>query len=167
MRCGDGVKKILVGYVSGVHGLRGDLKVKSHFSDSNKAFSIGNDIFLNDEVHKISNCKFYKGYYLITIDNLKDINLVEHYKGYDVYIDRNSLKLKPDEYILEDLIGLTILDNNKNRGVVKEILNNGVYNLLNVDYDKPYMIPLVDMYVKNVNIESGTIEVNDIEGLLL
>lgn len=158
--------KIYIGYVGGVHGLRGDLKIKCRFECPDKVFVKGNKIFLNDEEHIITNVKFYKGYYLVTIDNLKDINLVEHYKGFDVFFNRDDLNLN-GSYILSDLYDMTITSNGNSYGKVTGISNNGVYNILEIDYKKKYMIPLIDEYVKKVNLEAKTIEVENVEALIL
>lgn len=160
------MEKVYVGYVQGVHGLRGDLKVKCSFEKPEKVFIKDANIFLEDEEHTITNFKFYKGFYLVTIDNIKDINAVEKYKGYDVFIDRENLNLD-GEYILDDLYGMRIKENTDDFGVVKEILDNGTYKILVVDYDKRYMIPLVDEYVKKVNLETGEIEVENVRSLII
>ncbi len=160
------MNKVYIGYVQGLHGLRGDLKVKCRFESPDEVFQKGNKIFLNEEEHEVTNAKFYKGFYLVTIDNLKDINLVEKYKGYDVYFDREELKLEKG-YILEDLYGLTIIEGNDKFGRVKEILDNGVYKILVVDHDREYMIPLIDEYVKDVNLADETIEVSNVRSLIL
>ena len=159
------VKKLLIGYVSGVHGLRGDLKIKSNFSKSDLALQKNKTIYLNNEEHVITNSKLYKGYYLVTIDNLKDINAVEHYKGYDVFIDRDSLQI--DEYLIEDLPGLNIIYKDQKYGKVCSVTSNGVYSLLCISFKKDYMIPLVDEYIKKVDLSNNTIEVDNIEGLIL
>ena len=163
----DTMDKLFIGYVQGVHGLRGDLKVKNKFSRPENVFIPNKKIYLNDEIHTITACKFYKGFYLVTIDNIKDINKVEHYIGYDVLMDRDELNLKDGEYLNEDLICLDIVSSNKNYGKVKGIENNGVYDLLIIDYEHEYMIPLVDAYVKNIDITSKKIECSEIEDLIL
>ena len=159
------MEKVYIGYVQGVHGLRGDLKIKCRFESPEKVFIKNNTIYLEDEPHTITNSKFYKGFYLVTIDNLKDINLVEKYKGFDVFFNRDDLKLD-GEYILNDLLDMTIVSNNQKLGTVVGILNNGVYNILEIQHDKKYMIPLVDEYVKKVDLSTKTIEVQNIEGLI-
>jgi 16S rRNA processing protein RimM len=159
--------KIYIGYVQGVHGLRGDLKVKCRFESPEKVFKSGNKIYLNEEVHEVTNAKLYKGFYLVTIDNIKDINAVIKYKGYDVYFEKSDLNLKSDEYILDDLYGLTITSSGKTYGTVKEILDNGSYKILVIDYSKSYMIPLIPEYIKRVDLESKTIEVENAKGLIL
>ena len=161
------MEKVYIGYVQGVHGLRGDLKVKNRFDKPERVFTPGIKIYLNDEIHEISACKFYKGFYLCTIDNLKDINLVEKYIGYDVFIDREALNLKEREYILDDLYGLEIESNGKTCGKVKDILDNKIYNILVIEYEKEYMIPLIDEYVVNVDLKNKKIICKDIERLMI
>lgn len=161
------VEKVYIGYVSGVHGLRGDLKIKCKFESPDRVFNKGNTLYLNEEPHIITNSKLYKGVYLVTIDNLKDINLVEKYKGFDVFFDRSDLHLNDNEYILNDLYGLTIKCSGKEYGKVKEILDNGQYKILNVDYKKDYMIPLVDEYIERVDLLNKEIITKDIESLIL
>ena len=161
------MEKVYVGYVSGVHGLRGDLKVKNRFEKPELVFKSGTKIYLNDEIHKISACKLYKGCYLCNVDNIKDINKVEKYVGYDVFIDRESLNLKDGEYILKDLYGLNIECDGKNYGTVKEILNNGIYDILVIDFDKKYMIPLIDEYIVKVDLKDEKIICKNIRGLIV
>ena len=159
------VDRVYIGYVQGLHGLRGDLKIKCQFEEPDSALKVGNSIYLNEESHEITACKFYKGFYLVTIDNIKDINVVEHYKGYDIFIDRDALNLEKN-YILNDLYGMTITSNGKKYGKVKEILSNGKYYILVSDAHN-LMIPLINEYVINVDIESKTVACRDIEGLIL
>ena len=159
--------KVQIGYVQGVHGLRGDLKIKNRSEMEDRIYKVGNEIYLNDEKHVITACKFYKGFYLVTIDNMKDINKVEHYIGYDVFIDREILNLSESEYLLEDLIDLNILCDGENLGRVISIENNGKYNILVIHYEKEYRIPLLDEFVIKVDLGNKSILCKDIKGLIL
>ena len=158
---------VYVGYVSGVHGLRGDLKIKCKFEYPDRVFTKGTKIYLNDEAHTITNAKLYKGYYLTTIDNLKDINKVEKYIGYDVFILRENLNLKENEYLLSDLYDMEIISSSKNYGNVLNILHNGIYPILEIKYKTKYMIPLTDEYIIKVDVDSKKIICKDIERLIL
>ena len=161
------MERVYIGFVQGVHGLRGDLKIKNRFESPEKVFVKGNYIYLNEEIHEITNTKFYKGHYLVTIDNMKDINLVEKYIGYDVYYAREDLQEKEGDYIIDDLFGLKIISNGKEYGIVKEILDNGVYKILSVEYEKKYMIPLIPKYIQKVDVAKGEIIVDDVEALII
>lgn len=157
----------MLGYISGTHGLRGDLIVKSKFEKQDKAFKVGNKIYLNDELHEITDAKIYKDRYLIKIDNLKNINLVEHYKAYDVFIDRDELKLGENEYLFSDLIDMKVMCNNKEYGKVIRVENYGKDNCLRVKHSKEYLIPLIDEYIINVDINNKIITCKNIEGLII
>ena len=157
----------MLGYISGTHGLRGDLIVKSKFEKQDKAFKVGNKIYLNDELHEITDAKIYKDRYLIKIDNLKNINLVEHYKAYDVFIDRDELKLDENEYLFSDLIDMKVMCNNKEYGKVIRVENYGKDNCLRVKHSKEYLIPLIDEYIINVDINNKIITCKNIEGLII
>ncbi len=161
------MEKIYIGYVQGVHGLRGDLKIKNRFERPDDVFKKENTIYLNEEPHIITNSKFYKGFYLVTIDNLKDINLVLKYKGYDVYFKKEDLHLKKDDFILDDLIDLNIIYKGKNYGKVKEVRDNSAYKILLIDFKQKYMIPLIDEFIKSVDLDKREITVDNIEGLIL
>ena len=161
------MEKVYIGFVQGVHGLRGDLKVKNRFESPEKVFVNGNHIYLNDEEHTITNSKFYKGHYLVTIDNMKDINLVEKYIGYDVYFAREDLNESEGDYIVDDLFGLKIVSDGREFGSVKEVLDNGAYKILSIEYEKNYMIPLIQEYISKVDLKEGVIEVKDVESLIL
>lgn len=157
---------IFIGYISATHGLKGDLVIKSKFDKINNALKVNNKIYINNVEHTITNVKEYKNNYLIKIDNLKNINLVEQYVATDVYIKREELNLNGD-YLLEDLIGLKIKCNEKDYGIVKEVLNNGKYNILSIDYTKTYMIPMVDEYIIKVDLDNKKIICKNIEGLII
>lgn len=160
------MEKIWIGYVQGVHGLRGDLKIKNKFEKPQNVFIKGKNIYLNEEKHIITNTKFYKGFYLTTIDNIKSINAVEKYKGYDVYIDREELDLNENEYIFEDLIGLEVLSDEKSFGKVKSVVNNGAQDLIEVDTgSKSVLIPIVGEFIRKVDVSSQKIYGIDLERL--
>jgi len=159
--------KIFVGYIQGFHGLKGEVKIKNKFSLPEKVFVLDKTIFLNDEKHRITGVRFHKDFYLVEMDNLKDINLVEKYKGYNVFVLKEDLFLEKDEYILEDLINMEIIYEGKNKGVVKNVLKNSSQNLLEIDYNVKYYIPLVDEYIEKVDLDRKQIFVKDIGGLVL
>ncbi len=161
------MERIYIGFVQGVHGLRGDLKVKNRFESPEKVFVKGNRIYLNEEEHTITNVKFYKKHYLVTIDDMKDINLVEKYIGYDVFFAREDLGEEEGDYIIDDLFGLTVTSSGKEYGKVEEILDNGRYKILAVDYEKKFMVPVIPEYIVKVDVEGAAIEVRDVEALIV
>ena len=155
------MEKILIGYISATHALKGDLIIKSKFSKIDEVLKINNIIYFGDEKHTITKVQPYKGNYLIQIDNLSDINLVEKNIGKDVFIERSK-----DFFSIEDLIGYKIISNNKEYGTVKSFIRTNTY-ILEISYEKDYMIPYNDEFIIKVDPELKQIIIKDVEMFLV
>ena len=96
-------------------------------------------------------------YYITTnwrviVEN-KDFEILK-YIGMGVYIKRSDLDLKEDEYLLSDLIGYAVYDNNKLLGKVSGIsFNNNV--LLKID--DIFYIPFIDEFIEKVDVKTKKI----------
>jgi 16S rRNA processing protein RimM len=101
---------------------------------------------------------------MITIDNIYDINEIYQYVGRDVFIKRADLKLNSDEYLLNDLLDFEVIWNDKVIGKVKSVLSNGANNLIKV---QDFYIPLIDNYIKKVDLVNKKIYTNDVKELML
>ncbi len=159
---------IIVGKVINFFGIKGELKVKSNFDKKEKVFKEGNHILINNEVLKITSVRIHKNNYLIRVNDIFDINLVTKYIGYNVYFRKSDLGLTDKEYILEELIGATVMDNLDNIGEVIEIYTSSNMNYIKVEYNnKTYLIPLIDEYIDYFNRDTKTIYTNNGKSLCL
>lgn len=159
---------IIVGKVINFFGIKGELKVKSNFDKKEKVFIVGNNILINNEVLKITSVRIHKNNYLIRVNDINDINLVTKYIGYNVYFRKSDLGLTDKEYILEELIGATVMDNLDNIGEVIEIYTSSNMNYIKVEYNnKTYLIPLIDEYIDYFNRDTKTIYTNNGKSLCL
>ena len=102
---------------------------------------------------------------MVTFYNLNNINDVLIYKGEDVFIKKEDIKV--DDYFDEDLIDLEVFSKDKYIGKVKSILkgvkndnlivdNNGIKNL----------IPNIKEFIEKVDLENKKIYIKEIEGLI-
>ena len=155
--------------IVGVFGLKGELKVLS--DSSTNRFVKDNYLYLGKKENKItkvkiSSSRFHKGMYLVTINDLFDINLVEKYVGCNFYIDREELDdLEDNEYYFTDLIGLKVINqNNEELGNVIDVLDLPTSAVLEIKLknDKKCMIPFVKEYI--LDVTEDTILINEIEG---
>jgi 16S rRNA processing protein RimM len=80
----------------------------------------------------------------------------------------DRVKLRTGEFFIDDLIGLTVLDDGGSPvGVVKEILKLPAQDVYVVDYDgHEVMIPGAKEFIRDINLRQGTITIHLIEGLL-
>lgn len=157
-----------VGKIIGTHGIKGELKVKSE-TDFDR-FKKGSILFLkqNDKYTeiKINSHRVHKGFDLITFNNLDNINLVLEFVGLVIYTTHSPSDLDDDEYFIEDLVGMKVVDqNNINIGIVVDMLEVPQGHILEINNNgKKSLIPFVGEFIKEIN--DDVIVVETIEGLL-
>lgn len=161
-----------VGTITSTHGIKGEVKVKS--DSSFDRFFVGNKLFIKkDNATKeiiINSHRKHKDYDLITFNSITNINDVLEYVGCDIYVDVEDLdELEDDEYYFDDLIGLEAFDD---KGLklgkiidINEVPQGILLELKKVD-NSTALIPFVEEFIKEVDIEEGKIIITPIEGLL-
>lgn len=158
---------VFIGKTVSTHGIKGELKVISDFEYSDRAFQIGNSIMINNIMHKIKSVRYHKNYILLGIDNYDNINDVLEYVGYNIYIARDDLNLLDDEYLLTDLVGAKVVDENATIGEIIGI-EDGVNNyFIRVKADKEFLIPLIDEYVVKFALDEKILYTKGAKDLIL
>ena len=104
---------------------------------------------------------------MVTFKGYNNINEVLELKGQLVYVNRSILKINEDDYLLNDLIGMEVFDNDELLGVVKDYyLDNGNI-LLEIKGKKIFYIPLKSDYIRNVDVKNKKIITNNGGALIL
>lgn len=162
--------KIKVGVIVNTHGLKGELKIKS-FSDFNDIrFHKGSYIYIKERNEyiemKIKSYREHKGFVLVVFDSYEDINLVEKYKGLELYVDKEDLHdLEEDEVYYFDLIDCEVYEEDGTFiGNVEDVLETGANAVLRVN--KKVLIPYVNAFIKETDIKNKKIIIYHVEGLL-
>ena len=151
------MNKMFIGTITGYHGLKGDLKVVSDFSRRNIVFNKGETLLVDDEVLTITDSKIYKNNYLIKVNNLNDLNLVDKYIGKEICIDFDKFKSNIDGYIDEELIACNVFDKDVMIGNVIDVVYNIKNSFIKVKGEKEFLIPLIDEYIEKVDINTNRI----------
>ncbi len=108
--------------------------------------------------------RFHKGNVLVSFQDHQDINLVEKYKGCKLYAEKNLELLEDDEYYIGDLIGCEVYNHHDFIGVVQDVQLYEHHDIFVVQGKQKIMIPYVDAFVKEINIDTKRIDVSLIEG---
>jgi 16S rRNA processing protein RimM len=157
----------LVGKIVGTHGIKGELKVKSDTSFDR--FKKGNVLYIEkEEKIVINSSRVHKGMHLITINGLTNINDVLCYVNKDIYVPHDRSELEEGEFYYEDIIGLDCY-NSKGEliGPVKDLQEVPQGLILEIQTkNKTILIPFVDEFVVEVDLENKRIQIQEIEGLL-
>lgn len=157
---------IYIGKTVSTFGIKGELKVISDFEKCNKAYKIGNKILINNIEHVISGIRYHKNYILLEIDDLKNINDILKYVGFNIYIKRMDLHLEENEFLYKDLINSDVIDDGSNLGKIIEV-EQGVNLLIKVKGSKEFYIPYVDEYIISFDLNNKKLYTRNAKDLIL
>ena len=140
--------KVYFGKIINTHGLKGELKVKSDFPYPQKVLKPNFKLYINDLEYSLKSFRYQVKNYLIFLNNYDDLNKVLPLKGKDIYLKKEDLNLKNNEYLFEDLIGSEVINQDQKIGLITDVLIGSKNNFVKVkNQDKSFLIPLINEYV--------------------
>ena len=161
------MKLIKIGKIVNTHGIKGELRLLSKFPYKDKVFVKDMVIYINkDNKEVINNYRKHKKFDMITLKGYTNINEVLKYKGKTAYVNSDDIKLDKDKYLDEELIGLNVIYENNNKGIIDDIERYDKTCLLVIKGDdKDYLIPYNDNMIEKIDINNKNIYIKDIKGL--
>jgi 16S rRNA processing protein RimM len=168
---GTSPELIFVGAVTGVRGLKGEVRIKSFTADP-KGISAYGDVFEEngDKSYTIRVTGQAKGQVLARLGGIDDRDAAEAMKGTRLYVPKSALPPPDeDEFYFSDLVGLSadLLDGG-NLGRVKEVHDFGAGAILEVvggEYGV-VMVPFTRAAVPTVDKAQGRVVIDPPAGLL-
>ena len=161
---------ICIGKIVQTHGIKGELRIKSRFLKKDKVFKKGFTLYLGDDKKPevINSYRPHKDFDMVTFEGYDNINQVLDYLKLLVYAKKEDIELNEDEYILEELVGLNVIEDGLCLGKVNEIVYNNSNILLNViSENKSFYIPNNPNFIKKVNLNDKEVIVENAKGLIL
>jgi len=158
---------ILLGAIAGVHGVRGEVKVKSFTADPLAIATYGP--LYDDDGRKFElklSQKAAKDTIVIAkIDGIVDRNAAEALKGTRLYAPREVLPALADdtEFYATDLIGLRVEDRDgRNLGKVVDLADYGAGDIIAIagGPDGDFELPFADRFVPVVDLAASKIVVD-------
>lgn len=164
---------ILIGRISGTHGIRGLLRVVPYSGDADSIASLSTFVVRmpdgNFETFRIRSAVEHGKKLLVALEGIQDMNAAVGLTGSDIFVRREQLPALPDgEFYWQDLLGLTVLD--ERGGVLGElahIFSTGANDVYVVKKDgEEYLLPAIEDVIIKVDLEMRTMTVHPMEGLL-
>ena len=159
--------KICLGAIVGVHGIKGEVKVKSFTEIDRNLDKYGILTDKNGKEFEVKVVGHSKELLRVKVKGVDDRNLAETLIGTQLFADRDVLPPLADdeEFYQADLVGLDVRETASGNvaGKVVGIYNFGAGDILEIKVKssgKLEMIPFNHEYVPTVNIEDGYIIVN-------
>lgn len=162
---------MLLGVVTGVRGLKGDLRIRSFTADPADLTAYG-PLWDKDaaKTYRVKVIGAAKGQLIARIKGVGDRTAAEAMKGLELHIPRSSLpKPADDEFYHSDLVGLQAVSlDGEILGTVSAVEDFGAGDVLEVS-GGPYkglVVPFTKGVVVDVDIEAGRLSVDPPLGLL-
>lgn len=167
-------KFVSVGKILNFHGIKGEAKV-GFTKNQEEFFCSLQEVFVKKEhdyvPFPILTSRLHKNFALVKFDGINSIDELLPYKGAFLYVQEDTIResLEEDEFLIDELVGLEIFDqNDKKLGFVVGVSNNGAHDMLSVKTNskKIVLIPFVKAIVTDVSMKDKKIFINNLEGLL-
>ena len=154
-------KYISVGKILNFHGIKGEAKVGFTYVQEGAQY-----IPL-----EVENVRINKNFALFKFKGIDSINDLMEYKGKLLFVNEDTIRenIEEDEFLIDELVGLSVFDeNDKKLGFVVGVSNNGASDLLSVKTNSKHicLVPFVQAIIRKVSISDKKIIINNIEGLL-
>lgn len=166
---GNKMEKIKVGKIVNAVGLKGEVKVYN-YSDSSEIYEITPQMYVGTELLDIENVRLQKNMVILKLEGIDDRNAAEAAKGRDIFITEYDLpELEEGEYYVRDLIGMTVEEQDGDvLGKVTDVLQNTAQDVFEVarENGKQLLIPRVDEFILDIDLDTRKIKVSLPEGLL-
>lgn len=160
-------KFLEAGQIVNTHGIKGEVKIVP-WCDTPE-FLCGFDmLYIGEKPVEVEAIRVHKGNVLAKLAGIDDIDAAAALKNKTVSIDRSDVELPEGRHFIADLIGLEVRDADTGAvlGAIEDVLTlpaNEVYVVKGGRTE--YMIPAVDEFLAETNVDGGYIRVHMIEGM--
>ena len=167
------MKTIELGYVTRPHGVRGELKVKLHFEQSNALFEVPHVLLaLGDaepKPHEIGSVRRAGKGVLLALKGVTTRDAAEALQGARLSLDRSELPaLAKDEYYLVDVVGCEVFGPAGAIGVVQAVEAHPTVDSLVIATPEGKLVtqPLADSWIDRVSIAERRVVLRTLDGLI-
>ncbi|MDO4589324.1 MAG: ribosome maturation factor RimM [Fusobacterium sp.] len=160
-----------VGKISGTHHLKGAVKIIANVSDAR--ILVGNRVIIDIQgeqkmVTITSVSPLVGNKWTVEFQEITNKTEAGKLKNGLIKVRRDILGIEDDEYLLNDLMDMKVIDlkNNEPIGTVTDIFETAAHDILVVEDEKSEsMIPDIDEFVKKIDFENRIIYVELIDGM--
>jgi 16S rRNA processing protein RimM len=154
-------ERVEIGGVARAHGIRGEIVIVTHDPDSETLGSVAT-IWVGGVERTIAGARGTQRGWLVQLEGITTRTDAEALRGQVVEVDRSALDLGEDDVLLADLVGLEVRRADGTPwGKVAEIMAGPLQDVLVIhDGDIERLLPLVDQFVTNVDLDAGVVTVD-------
>ena len=156
---------IEAGRITNTHGIAGEVKIEV-WLDSPEFLKKFKRIFVKGQEVKVLSGRVHKGFLIAKLEGVEDVNTAMLYKGKEIHVSRNDVRLPKGAFFLQDIIGAKVVtEDGSEVGILKDIMETPASNIYVVKGETEHLIPAVPEFILKTDIEEGIITVHLIEGM--
>ena len=150
------------GEIVTTHGVRGEMKVLP-WADGPDFLCDFSRVRIGGVEYKVESCRVQKSCNLLKIQGVNTMEAAQAMRGKVVEIFRCDAP--KDIIFAAELIGVQVYSDDKEIGILTEVLDYPGNKVYVVKGEKEYMIPAVKAFILDTDVDAGTMQVNLIEGM--
>ena len=156
---------IEAGRIVNTHGIAGEVKIEV-WLDSPQFLKSFKRCFIDRREVKLLSARVHKGFLIVKLEGVEDVNAAMALKGRTVFIDRADARLPKGAFFLQDIIGASVVDESgREIGKLADVMETPASNVYVVKGEREHLIPAVPEFILSTDAENGIITVHLIEGM--
>jgi 16S rRNA processing protein RimM len=160
-----GDPRIEIGRISKAHGIRGEVVLVTHDAESDLLDDL-ETIWVGGVLRRVVEARGTHRGWLVLFEGIATRNDAETLRGQLVEVDREVLQLDDDDVLLSDLVGCQVQRVDGTPWGTIHAVEGGMQDLLVIhDGELERLLPLVDEFVKSIDLAAGVVTVDPPEGL--
>jgi 16S rRNA processing protein RimM len=166
---------LAVGYVQGIHGLRGELRVDL-YTDFPERFAPGIHLYLGEELEEVEvvGARLHKQLLLLRLADVESREDADALRGEWLFIrEDDAAELEEGIFWIHDIVGMAVQsDEGLDLGVVREVLFTGANDVYivetppTINQGRDLLLPAIEEVVRSVDVEAKQMIVHLLPGLL-
>lgn len=170
---------VIVARIARPHGIRGGLLLEAETDHAEALFQAGRRLQLIDpgadtvappppRALTVETARLHGGRWLVEVREVADRTAAERLRGARLTVPREDLPELPDGgYLLHDLIGMSVCEEDATIGVIREVYDQPGAPLLALDVDgRERLVPFEAELVVQLDFEAGEVHMKLPAGLL-
>ena len=158
------------GQIVGTHGVRGEVRVQP-WCDSPEQFATFKKLYWDDRGKQPVKVKGrpHKNIAMVVLEGVTTVEQAQVLRNKMLYVDRKDLKLPKDRYLVQDLIGIKIVDvdTGEEYGTLTDVSQTGANPVYHMRTAKgEVLIPAIPDVVVSIDLKKDTLYLRPMKGLL-
>jgi 16S rRNA processing protein RimM len=166
---------LAVGYITGVHGLRGEVKVEL-YTDFPERFAPAIKLYLGEALQEVTvaRARLHKHTLLLLLTGITRREEAEQLRGQWLFVpEEAAVALAEDTYWVHEIIGLEVqTDEGRPLGTISDVLFTGANEVYVVEptddfaHLREILLPATDEVIRSIDLDANQMIVHLLPGLI-